>query len=425
MVPQTSNQLRDTILYGRTRNPATRSDASASRGMFAVNPNAHRHPEPDEETQEALGIQGPFLWVADGGYKSVYSCTFNGTDAVVSVEALGPEQDKEAAIQAHLASQPRHPHVNTVLRAPEHVAGRSYTVLPRLQAEIFDAVIDDGYASAHTHFTQILSGLRHMQRLGVVHRDIKLENIMLSQGNEACLIDFNLSSVVPPGGSSLSTEVKGTKSYKAPEVEAAGPGRPYDMFKADVWSLGVVLFAMSAGFFPVDLATPTDPRYQVLQAGQRHHPNQCIVAALFNYYRRYGRSYPRLTALKNNAELAALLNRMLRIDPAKRMSLEEVSQSRWVAPELQPATSTMAGGGSSSAVDPDTLTAPSTLAVPPAPAFRSLGASSPAADSVPAPAYRGLAASSSVDVSFDDVLAAIPCVGPPPITRQKAHLGAA
>ena len=130
-----------------------------------------------------------------------------------------------------------------------------------------------------------------------------------------------------------------------------------------------------------------------------------------------------MAALANNADLADLLNRMLRIDPAERMSLEEVSQSRWVAPGLQPATSTVAGGGSSSSVDPDTLTAPSTLAVPPAPAFRSLGASSPAADSVPAPAYRSLAASSSVDVNFDEVLAAIPSVGPPPLTRQKAHLG--
>ena len=402
--------------------------------MMSVNPNAHRHPEPDEETQEALGIQGPITHLGDGGYKSVYSCTFNGTDAVVSIEALGRAQAAEAAIQARLASQPRHPHVNTALRGPVNAAGRSYTVLPRLQAEIFDAVVEAGYASEHTHFTQILSGLRHMHRLGVAHRDIKLENIMLnSQGNEACLIDFNLSDVVPPGGSSLSTELKGTRSYAAPEVLAAGPGRPYDMFKADVWSLGVTLFGMSTGLFPVDTATPADKCYRVLQAAQQANPKRCIVTALFNYYQtgpQYQadpQAFARLAALTSNADLADLLNRMLRSDPAKRMSLEEVSQSRWVAPELQPATSTVAGGGSSSStVDPDALPAPSTLAVPPAPpAFRSLGASSPAADSVPAPAYRGLAASSSADVSFDDVLAAIPCVGPPPLTRQKAHLGAA
>ena len=401
--------------------------------MMSVNPNAHRHPEPDEETQEALGIQGPITHLGDGGYKSVYSCTFNGTDAVVSIEALGRAQAAEAAIQARLASQPRHPHVNTALRGPVNAAGRSYTVLPRLQAEIFDAVVEAGYASEHTHFTQILSGLRHMHRLGVAHRDIKLDNIMLSQGGEACLIDFNLSDVVPPGGSSLSTELKGTRSYAAPEVLAAGPGRPYDMFKADVWSLGVTLFGMSTGLFPVDTATPADKCYRVLQAAQQANPKRCIVAALFNktqaspQYQADPQAFARLAALTSNADLADLLNRMLRIDPAKRMSLEEVSQSRWVAPELQPATSTVAGGGSSSStVDPDALPAPSTLAVPPAPpAFRSLGAASPAADSVPAPRFRGLAASSSVDVNFEEVLAAIPRVGPPPITRQKAHLGAA
>ena len=251
--------------------------------MMSVNPNAHRHPEPDEETQEALGIQGPFTHKGDGGYKSVYSCTFNGTDAVVSIEALGRAQAAEAAIQARLASQPRHPHVNTALRGPVSADGRSYTVLPRLEGELIDAVTVAGYASEHAHFTQILSGLRHMHRLGVAHRDIKLENIMLnSQGNEACLIDFNLSDVVPPGGSSLSTELKGTRSYAAPEVLAAGPGRPYDMFKADVWSLGVTLFGMSTGFFPVDAATPADNCYRVLQAAQQANPKRCIVTALFN-----------------------------------------------------------------------------------------------------------------------------------------------
>ena len=394
--------------------------------------NAHRYPPPDAATQATLGIQGTLTHLGDGAFKSVYSCRFNGTDAVVSVEALGQAQAAEAAVQARLASQPRHPHVNTALRGPVNAAGRSYTVLPRLQAEIFDAVVEAGYASEHTHFTQILSGLRHMHRLGVAHLDIKLENIMLSQGNEACLIDFNLSDVVPPDGSTLSTELKGSPNYAAPEVMVNYPfGRPgpYDMFKADVWSLGVVLFAMSAGYFPFDTATPADPRFQVLQAAQQL--NQCIVAALFNYYAQdrqdNPQNYVRLTALMNNADLVALLNQMLRINPAARMTLDDVCRSPWVAPELQPATSTVAGGGSSSSVDPDTLTAPSTLAVPPAPpAFRSLGASSPAADSVPAaPAFRSLAASSSVDVNFDDVLAAIPCVGPPPITRQKAHLGAA
>jgi len=209
-------------------------------------------------------------------------------------------------------------------------------------------------------------------------------------------------------------------------------GRAHAGAPSDVWSLGVTLFGMSTGLFPVDTATPADKCYRVLQAAQQANPKRCIVTALFNHYRgaqdyqANPQRYARLAAFKDNTDLVDLLNRMLRIDPAKRMSLEEVSQSRWVAPELQPATSTVAGGGSSSSVDPDTLTAPSTLAVPPAPpAFRSLGAASPAADSVPAPAFRSLAASSSVDVNFDEVLAAIPCVGAPPLTRQKAHLGSA
>ena len=78
---------------------------------------------PDAATQATLGIQNPLTHLGDGAFKSVSSCRFNGTDAVVSVEALGRAQAAEAAVQARLASQPPHPHVNTALRGPMIVAG--------------------------------------------------------------------------------------------------------------------------------------------------------------------------------------------------------------------------------------------------------------------------------------------------------------
>ena len=95
-----------------------------------------------------------------------------------------------------------------------------------------------------------------------------------------------------------------------------------------MWSLGVTLFGMSTGFFPVDAATPADNCYRVLQAAQQANPKRCIVTALFNYYQtgpQYQadpQAFARLAALTSNADLADLLNRMLRIDAVKRMSLE-------------------------------------------------------------------------------------------------------
>ena len=78
------------------------------------------------------------------------------------------------------------------------------------------------------HFAQILSGLRHMHRLGVVHRDIKLDNIMISQQGVLRLIDYKRAVAVPvqppPGpifGNTQDQRFVGAPSYVAPEVLAA------------------------------------------------------------------------------------------------------------------------------------------------------------------------------------------------------------
>ncbi len=79
----------------------------------------------------------------------------------------------------------------------------------------------------------------------VVHRDIKLENILLDSDNQMKLIDFGLSAFYLPG-KKLRVHC-GSPSYAAPEIVAR---KQYDGPPTDVWSLGVVLFACLAGFLP-------------------------------------------------------------------------------------------------------------------------------------------------------------------------------
>jgi 5'-AMP-activated protein kinase catalytic alpha subunit len=79
----------------------------------------------------------------------------------------------------------------------------------------------------------------------VVHRDIKLENILLDATNNMKLIDFGLAAFYAPG-KKLRVHC-GSPSYAAPEIVAR---KLYEGPPVDVWSLGVVLFAMMAGFLP-------------------------------------------------------------------------------------------------------------------------------------------------------------------------------
>jgi len=79
----------------------------------------------------------------------------------------------------------------------------------------------------------------------IVHRDIKLENILLDAGNRIKLIDFGLAANTMPG-KKLKVHC-GSPSYAAPEIVAR---RLYDGPPVDVWSLGVVLYGMICGHLP-------------------------------------------------------------------------------------------------------------------------------------------------------------------------------
>ena len=79
----------------------------------------------------------------------------------------------------------------------------------------------------------------------IVHRDVKLENILLDAANQIKLIDFGLAANTMPG-KKLKVHC-GSPSYAAPEIVAR---RLYDGPPVDVWSLGVVLYGMICGHLP-------------------------------------------------------------------------------------------------------------------------------------------------------------------------------
>jgi serine/threonine protein kinase len=88
----------------------------------------------------------------------------------------------------------------------------------------------------------ILHAINHCHANNTTHRDIKPENIMINDEDEPKLIDFGLSKTTKK--SSMST-VAGTPFYMAPEVLNQNYGA-----KADIWSLGVLLYTMVSGYLP-------------------------------------------------------------------------------------------------------------------------------------------------------------------------------
>ena len=94
---------------------------------------------------------------------------------------------------------------------------------------------------------QILSGVEYLHNLGICHRDLKPENLLMDDFNNIKIVDFGLSNTFKDGVA--LTTACGSPCYAAPEMVA---GQKYNGVKADMWSVGVIIYAMVCGFLPFE-----------------------------------------------------------------------------------------------------------------------------------------------------------------------------
>lgn len=123
--------------------------------------------------------------------------------------------------------------------------------------ELFDYIVARSKLSEEqaAHFyQQILSGLEYLHKMNVIHRDLKPENLLLDEHNNIKIVDFGLS-FLDTAGELLKTAC-GSPCYAAPEMIA---GKKYKGKNVDIWSCGIILFAMICGYLPFE-----DPNTSVL-----------------------------------------------------------------------------------------------------------------------------------------------------------------
>ena len=200
--------------------------------------------------------------------------------------------------------------------------------------ELFDRLIDSGNLTERAvapYFKGMVEGLLHCLARGIVHRSIKLEDVVLCaedpQGlTRTKLIDFGHALCLPPkaagrGGfeDCLFYDKSGSKSYRAPEI-LLNDG--YRAMAVDVWALGITVFSLVAGFFPLDEARSSDWRFQRMANDQGS--GVCTCESIFGMYRRQ---------CPLSAELRELLDAMLAIDPARRLTMQQVAEHRWFSTE--------------------------------------------------------------------------------------------
>ncbi|CAF1209969.1 unnamed protein product [Rotaria sordida] len=196
----------------------------------------------------------------------------------------------------------RHPHIiklYQVISTPTDI----FMVMEYVSGgELFDYIVKKGKlseAEARPFFQQIISGVDYCHRHMVVHRDLKPENLLLDDASHVKIADFGLSNMMKDG--ELLKTSCGSPNYAAPEVVS---GELYAGQEVDIWSCGIILYALLTGTLPFD-----DDNVQVLfkkiRSGMFPIPDYL------------------------NPSVVDLLQKMLRVDPVRRATIKEIREHEW------------------------------------------------------------------------------------------------
>ncbi|KAJ2162896.1 serine/threonine protein kinase [Coemansia sp. RSA 552] len=226
--------------------------------------------------------------------------------------------DENFRVETSILSRVRHPsivQVHGVFRERDYL----YLVLDlAADGELFDEIVQRQYLSeddSRRVLLQLLLAIRHLNRMGIVHRDIKLENILLADRKtlRIKLADFGLAKIV--GEQMFMKTVCGTPMYVAPEVLMVRQIGMYDHL-VDVWSLGVALYICLCGFPPfTDEALDTPMRDQIV-------------------YGMYGFPSPHWDRI--SPEAIDLVCRMMQVDPKCRITVDAALAHPWLKARCTP-----------------------------------------------------------------------------------------
>jgi eukaryotic-like serine/threonine-protein kinase len=169
----------------------------------------------------------------------------------LKVLATNPTGDYEIrfAREARALARLDHPNCVRVLDHGQH-DDTQYLVMEHLEGETLHALLAEGRVSTSRALQiarQLLFALSHAHGQGVIHRDVKPENVMLVHGGRrAVLIDFGLASIADEAALTGNGMCLGSPSYLAPERLL---GQPHDT-RTDLYAVGVILYEMVAGVRP-------------------------------------------------------------------------------------------------------------------------------------------------------------------------------
>jgi len=207
--------------------------------------------------------------IGKGGMGVVFGAEHTWTGRDVAVKVIHPSLSEDTSLaqrllrEARTAAKLNHPNAVQVLDMGEDTDGTVYLVLERLEGEPLGEYLWDkgtiGFDEALSLLLPVMSALAGAHEKGLVHRDLKPDNIFLHQGANGLvptLLDFGIAKVLQEEGARVTRTgmMVGTPQYVSPEQahgdDEVGPA-------TDVWAMGVVFFEALTGEMPFEGDSPT------------------------------------------------------------------------------------------------------------------------------------------------------------------------
>ncbi|MBR8744809.1 serine/threonine-protein kinase [Nocardiopsis sp. MG754419] len=252
--------------------------------------------------------------IARGGVGTVWRATDLVIKREVAVKELRLPADlsrserdtllQRTTREARVAGRLTHPSLVTVLDVVDEDE-RPWIVMELVEASTLEEIIQVGGPLPYQRVAEIglhlIDALQVAHGEGIVHRDVKPENVMISAAGRVVLTDFGLAAWNGESALSASGRIIGSPAYIPPERAKAGPVGP----ESDLWSLGATLYAAVEGYPPYD----RKGYIKILRQEPLHEPKEAT----------------------NAGPLAPVLAGLLKVEPAERLTAENAAKMLRIA----------------------------------------------------------------------------------------------
>ncbi|XP_018819283.1 CBL-interacting serine/threonine-protein kinase 14-like [Juglans regia] len=269
--------------------------------------------DPDLSSLEVITLFGKYelgKLLGYGAFAKVYHARNVLTGQSVAIKVVSKRKIVKGGLAENIKREIsimrrlHHPHTVKLFEVLANKSKIFFVMELAKGGELFAKITNGRFSEdlSRRYFQQLISAVGYCHSQGVFHRDIKPENLLLDENWNLKVSDFGLSAVndqVQPDG--MLHTLCGTPAYVAPEILSK---KGYDGTKADVWSCGVILYLLNAGYLPFN-----DPNLMVM-------------------YRKINKGdfrFPKWTS----PDLRRFISRLLDANPETRITVDEIIRDPW------------------------------------------------------------------------------------------------